>query len=867
MKLAFVSLFVALSSVALCQVVQVPEGPSTIMVLPQLPSIVFEDSVTVFEYREQIRAEASRVLPQDDTPLDSEQERELSRTRARSLAQDLSFRQRIADYDRAIAQLRGQRGRLIREAHFPELRRVLSALKGAGIDWSSYDPITSIVFIDGSKYSIGEVRSAVPNAIVELVSGMRNFDVNANAETRAGWLNSSGIDGSGPFGADTLGLDYLVVDSGVDSTVSDVVDGHRLFGNRDTILAPPFTHNGYLAHGTATCGIVTSANTIATGSAPGIDAIFSSNNAYDGYYQGRPYPPLVEYQILGYSWGMASTDSLFGDTPEATHCAMGTTPIYPYTIENCYTGYPRALDSVIDAFDVFMGISAGNNFEYGVDDEEQVSDSGHSYNGLVCNGLNMAADSLRTNDVIGHWYSGLNGSTWVGSFGPAADGRKKPDICIPVQGMWVHRWDGTLAQVEDPSTSYAAPQASAAALLLMGCGVTNQRSIKALMLNTTFRPDSMAVNVWTQGYGWGMLDVDHAMYHVTHGEEPDYFESTVRASGLGGDKIYFRGTFHPYDSSTRAYDRATVVWEKHVEWAYGDTAVTGMPLTNIDLFLFDGNTGELVSESISTIDNAEQVLWESETETLSNGIIVVDCESALPMGYTYEPVSLATEEGFEQCALPRTLIGLNAENESMELPVANTNYEVSFRVFLSGTAKCDTIWPSLSGLDGNTVVVTGPTPACMDLAQGDTVVFRYTLNSSTGGRRTIQFDASSDCYRTHWSDGADRTYTVFDEDPNKARGGESDVAQYEFEIAGITRTSSGVFVAYRVPRPMAVQLEVFDVRGRRIYDGPATYSSGVAGSLRWDLSDSSGRRSASGVYFLRVSGGGYSVSRKFVVVR
>lgn len=75
-------------------------------------------------------------------------------------------------------------------------------------------------------------------------------------------------------------------------------------------------------------------------------------------------------------------------------------------------------------------------------------------------------------------------------------------------------------------------------------------------------------------------------------------------------------------------------------------------------------------------------------------------------------------------------------------------------------------------------------------------------------------------------------------------------------------------LAFEIPRPGRVTLEIFDVAGRRVARiVDAEYPAG-AHSARWDGRDSAGRRCAAGVYLARLEhGDGQSAVGKLVKVR
>ena len=258
-------------------------------------------------------------------------------------------------------------------------------------------------------------------------------------------------------------------------------------------------------------------------------------------------------------------------------------------------------------------------------------------------------------------------------------------------------------------------------------------------------------------------------------------------------------------------------------------------------------------------------MWNSNTDTLSNAILVVDCEGSLPSGYTYEPFSLATEENFSYYSGPRSLIGLKVENQSMELAVLGHNYVVDYRVFLDGDAECDTIWPSLSP-DAYTSIVSGPNPSYLVMAQGDTNTVSYTLNSSTTGRRTITSSVGTTCYRTSWNESVNTTYQVVDEIPGGGPALDNNESKVvEFSITRVAYEPGRTLLHCVAPGPMDVRMDVFDIRGRRITS--VTKSISLSDVIEWGHLDKSGARVASGVYFLQVSGGGKVINKKVIIVR
>ena len=77
----------------------------------------------------------------------------------------------------------------------------------------------------------------------------------------------------------------------------------------------------------------------------------------------------------------------------------------------------------------------------------------------------------------------------------------------------------------------------------------------------------------------------------------------------------------------------------------------------------------------------------------------------------------------------------------------------------------------------------------------------------------------------------------------------------------------GTSIRFDLPKEAHVRLQVFDITGRSI----TTLLDGTLGPGRhvsvWNAQDAVGRRVVPGVYFYRLQAGGYSETRRLVVVR
>jgi hypothetical protein len=231
----------------------------------------------------------------------------------------------------------------------------------------------------------------------------------------------------------------------------------------------------------------------------------------------------------------------------------------------------------------------------------------------------------------------------VGSYGgqtetgPTFDGRSKPDIVAPAG-----------------ETSYATPLVSGAAALMIQAGTQGDgysaataggwsqatyeqnavlpQTVKALLMNGAVQPTG-----WTHTatapldpqYGAGVLNVNNAYQNLAAGRVAVTPSGTTtptihQAAGWDVETLSNNGTssntttyadnyiltaITPTTGSEDAF-KATLVWNAQTSAAIpkgGSALVYSEKQTPIYLELFNAQTDALVSESISTVDNVQQV--------------------------------------------------------------------------------------------------------------------------------------------------------------------------------------------------------------------------------------------------------------------
>ena len=243
-----------------------------------------------------------------------------------------------------------------------------------------------------------------------------------------------------------------------------------------------------------------------------------------------------------------------------------------------------------------------------------------TYNVLFVSGMNNTPE---TPPAPGTSYNGIGVGTIFASqpssVGPSSDGRAKPDIVAP----------------HSCCTSFSTPLVSGAAVLLLQAGAanaggagtaslaTNSAVVKALLLNGAVKTTN-----WTNGitrpldarYGAGVLNIYNADRQLRGARHTATFTNNVNTgashppvadtssvsslrgwdfstiqSGLLSDRV----AHYRFDLPTNgvAYSAtATLVWIKNIG-----------PLKNLDLFLYDLQSGALMRSSTSAVDNVEHV--------------------------------------------------------------------------------------------------------------------------------------------------------------------------------------------------------------------------------------------------------------------
>ena len=134
----------------------------------------------------------------------------------------------------------------------------------------------------------------------------------------------------------------------------------------------------------------------------------------------------------------------------------------------------------------------------------------------------------------------------------------------------------------------------------------------------------------------------------------------------------------------------------------------------------------------------------------------------------------------------------------------------------------------------------------------------YCINNIDAGTYTLQVRVNDYLVATVYGIEVTETTTGVDVDLNP---------RFSLEQPWPNPASTTVTFRLHTAPDAAVQLDVFDVAGRRVY-GWQGHGTGTGDrTIEWNLRDFNGSELNSGIYFVRLNAGGASVVRRFVRIR
>jgi hypothetical protein len=634
-----------------------------------------------------------------------------------------------------------QRQELVRQAALTRLRRparvaaasqrpLRLAIESAGGRVVESDPITNTVVAVVPRSILRTLAARVDVRAIEPAPSLRaraatGVGLSTGAIGAPSWWSAGFAGGTGPN--DTSPVDLAI--SG-----DEIQQDHPAF-HGVTFQTPPGGGGSGIDHGTAVASIAASRGAVGCtkcvpedaerkGVAPGLDTVLDASLGYGNSY----------VWALGITQTLSTAgDQLAGATDPAevisdSHGTQATTD----DDMGLQVG-----DIIVSSLGTTLAYPAGNSGP-GRSVEAQCI----AYNSLCMGAYRHLGTEDPADDVMADF----------SSRGPSPAGRKKPDLVAigitsyadrrwrdPGKGLWSASMDGT---------SWAAPQAAGAAALLAGSGISDPAMQKAILVNSArlgrSAPDqAMGTQTgWQPDWGWGALNLTAALSERTNG---------VASSVPGGSARFYRAT------SVGEADRATLVWHRRGTAACltGQCIPHAMTLTNLDLQQLDPSTGAVQAQSISAIDNVEQVRSPGAAATAIYKVKATSTVDGLPA----EPFALSAA---------RPLTPLGTPQPSVTVDVAAGLQRPQETAIVTATVRNPS--PDLTAEGAS---ITLQLPAGVELASGaatrslgtlatssPTQTFSWTVRGTADGLKTITASAQASRYGETFTGTATDSYTV-----------------------------------------------------------------------------------------------------------
>lgn len=585
--------------------------------------------------------------------------------------------QYITDADKKeIRALNEQRESLMRKLR-QEIARE-SELAVARVQESQLDAITRLgAKVQEKLVTTNAISAIIPAASLKELGALQGVaEVIYNTPGKPELDNqatSLGADNWWATGFDGGIWDVGVIDDGVLETHTGL-NTHTFYEN--------FAGNGN--HGTGVACMYAGTDATRRGLAFGLDSILVENAGDEAT------------TMAGADWMLRSA----GDDPEVINYSWGNGD----ATGSDWHPLSRFVDGVVFDYATNWAKSAGNQ-GFGTN---TMTVPATNYNGLTV--ANMADNNTvsRADDVI----------TASSSRGPTVDNRKKPDLSAP--GNQTRTCNASGGYSDLGGTSSAAPKVGAATLLLTDAGNWDPRSIKAVLINTadswedndtqsTADDGAKTGKEWNKTYGWGYMDLAHAHFHRN-----DFFASSVKPKGQAGSFKLYKGTMYKGD-------KATLVWERDVDYNNAATPTSFRALSDLDLKLYAEPSNSQLDSDTSVRDNVHQVA----AAATQSAVVKVYAYSSSFDGASSEPFSLATEENFVAASGP-------VFSNSITAPASvllGTSFTYSVAVKNTGDLDAHNVNVKINLPAGFSLVSGALTQSAGTLADGATKTLNWTVKA------------------------------------------------------------------------------------------------------------------------------------------
>lgn len=490
--------------------------------------------------------------------------------------------------------------------------------------------------------------------------------------------------------------DIGVLDTGVQQNHPNL-SPHNFLSNMGT------TDTG--THGTGMAGIMASTHPTWRGMSYGIDTIVVARAGAIGTSM-----PGMNY--------IASTG-----VPEAVNYSFGNGT----ASSSDYNTTDQFFDGTIHTFGFMVSKSAGNGgFGSG---NPTITHPAPAYNLMATANMDDFNNTNRATHRI----------TSSSSRGPTVLGRKKPDITAPGNNSFSTTPSGGFANIG--GTSSAAPKVGSGIVLLWDAGVTNVMAGKAILINTadamndngtSSTADDVYVDgsLWNRRYGWGYMNLGRAYLNVNN-----VFLSSVTGRNAAQPYRFYAGPMQPFD-------KATLVWERHVAYNGATFPTQIESLSDLDLWAYRELTNAGIAASTSSIDNVEQ-LHNTQAQPVSSVVLKVSAFGNFDPDVPNEAFALATPSGFS------ARVGPSLGSVTHLAPTLPAGQTATLKVSVQniGDLTAHSVSAALASQAGFTVL-SGPVPASVaSVSPGASATFEWqVITPSAPNSYLLQVSTSTTSY-------------------------------------------------------------------------------------------------------------------------
>jgi PKD repeat protein len=589
-------------------------------------------------------------------------------------------------------------------------------------------------------------------------AGRRTVDLNTSTTTigAANWTSHSYSGG---------GVKVAVVDTGIDAThPAFTTSSSTAVVTASTVKLsaassdPAFGDNAsstddYHGHGTHCGGIVASNDTTYTGVAPGTSLMNAKCFFKTTSGGGSAYDSDI---VAAIDWAITNGANVLSCSYGGSGTSDGN---------DLFTIYH---DAVVDVSGVAVALAAGNSGS----SSGTILLPGDGMNVLTVGAFNDNHTTTLSDDSLASF----------SSRGPTADGRRKPDLCAP--GYQINScnafWEGSNPDfVAMSGTSMATPHvAGSMSLLLSYNSAWQPEALKALLANSC-RNSSPVTGTPDSNWGCGALDLGQAYTDRTRA-----FTATLTSSGP---------VAHYYKlGSLASSGRSTIAWNRAATYS-GSTPASGpgsaSTLVNLDLYLYDGATGQQSAASASTVDSLEQV---APSSSITDAVLKVYRAGSFPSGKTSQRYGLASVDNATLVNPPDLVITSTSAPSDL---AGNTTFTFTATAKNQGDLRAPSPTVTLTLPSGFTFNGSNATQTLSSLdpyaTGGGTATASWSVRTgNTSGSFNLSATASTTGFGSTFASPASTRSITVDASPPVANAG-PDISVFATSAAGRTVTLDG----------------------------------------------------------------------------